>query len=125
MTTTVHLVYGIDYGLRGSLDPLGEKAWAWWNSTDNAIGKRCMAATANGGDTQRTRLVVFSMESSAPIWDGEHDPDDPHDAVVDVAEWMQRACSLKAETQNLKAFCDEYGLPWREPRWFIVTDQSR
>ncbi len=119
---TVGMCRGINYGTRATGDAT---AWAWWDEAeDERESDRVRANTANGGDETNAHLVVCSKESHTSLWGGDFDPDDPNAPVVDVVEWMRESCYAGHEDDRLREFCDANGLPWREPRWLVVVDQS-
>lgn len=113
LSVSVCLVRGIDYGTRREGDAA---AWGWYDRTDDASADGCEAFTPFGADEATAHLVVLAESSGIDL-------DDAPSPVVDVLAHITRADFVGVDSV-LRAFCAARGLPWREPRWLLLTDQS-
>lgn len=120
LSVSVCLVRGIDYGKR-SRKADARAAWKWYDDAEDNAGDGCEAFTPNDGDERASHLVVFAQVSHVDLSVGGRG-DEPS-PVVDV---MGHIASIDTTATDvpLRAFCAARGLPWREPRWLLLTDQS-
>lgn len=103
MRPRVHLQYGIDYGRR----PTALVRAARTASDGEALGCRMESPD----DSEHLTLYVTDTQV----------------ALTHVGDFVRAVTPVPTERQDaavsvLRAFCDAFGCPWREPQWFVTTE---